>query len=63
MSTSRQSITVSRDYKAAPDECVRALEILLKQLVKKGAEPGAPDNAEDFDNGRIANASIIPEQS
>ncbi len=38
MSGSKQ-IIVSRDYKTSPDECARAIELLLKEPVSKAARP------------------------
>lgn len=60
MSTSRQSITVSRDYKAAPDECARALELLLKQSVTKMADEPAPEPDGRDDYERLANKERRP---
>ena len=51
MSTCRQTITVSRDYKAAPDECARALEFLLKASVQKEGGPyTAPEDRKGLEN-------------
>jgi hypothetical protein len=48
MSVPRQSITVSRSYNPASDQCVRALELLLKKpLGKEGGPPTAPDDAKE----------------
>ena len=39
-------VIVSREYKPAPDDCARALELLLKASVSKGGGPDtAPDDA------------------
>jgi hypothetical protein len=43
MSMPRQTITVFRDYKAAPDQCARALELLLRKPVSKAPEPDGCD--------------------
>jgi hypothetical protein len=46
MSVPRQSITVSRSYNPASDQCVRALELLLKKPVStEGGRATAPDDA------------------
>ncbi len=37
MSGSRQKVVVSRNYRAVPDDCARALEFLLKASVSKKA--------------------------
>ena len=45
MSNSKQTI-VSREYRPAPDDCVRALALLLEKSVIKGGSPAtAPKNA------------------
>jgi hypothetical protein len=54
MSVSKRSIVVSRDYRPEPDNCVRALELLLKTSVRKeAAHPAAPDNVKES-NGYVA---------
>jgi hypothetical protein len=60
VSVPRQSITVSRDYRNSPDECVRALELLLKKPAKEGGPHTAPEDAERS-SGHIRAKSIIPE--
>ena len=47
MSTPRQSTTVSRDYRNSPDECARALKLLLKESVSKAAEPTPEPDGHD----------------
>lgn len=43
----RNTAIVSRDYRLALDDCVRALELLLKKSVRKEGGPAtAPDDAE-----------------
>jgi hypothetical protein len=37
-----KSITVTREYKPAPHDCVRALELLLKKPVNHGRSPALP---------------------
>jgi hypothetical protein len=44
----RQIVTVFRDYKAAPDECARALELLLRKAVSKAPEPDGRDDYEEL---------------
>jgi hypothetical protein len=44
--SARKNISVSRTYRHEPDECLRALILLLEKLVcKKGGPPAAPDDA------------------
>jgi hypothetical protein len=44
--SARKSIAVTRNYRLAPDNCARALELLLKKSVrKKGGHATAPDDA------------------
>lgn len=44
MSAPKQGIAVSRSYIPDPNQCARALELLLKEPVsKKAAHPGRPD--------------------
>ena len=46
MSGPRQCIVISRDYKNSPNDCVQAIELLLKKSVrKKGGPETAPDDA------------------
>lgn len=41
----KQGVTISRVYRTEPDECARALELLLKAFVSKGGGPvTAPDD-------------------
>jgi hypothetical protein len=53
-----QKVTVTREYRSSPDECTRAMELLLKKSVNKAArpapEPDSPDNAEGLQNDRTA---------
>jgi hypothetical protein len=45
MSRSKGSVVVTRTYIAAPDDCVRALELLLNKSVRKeAARPGGPNH-------------------
>ena len=48
MSRRKQRIVVSRSYSPAPDQCVRALALLLKKPVSTEGGPAitAPDDAE-----------------
>ena len=50
MSMRKQGATVSRVYRAEPDECVRALLFLLKPSVdeKGGTVITAPDDAKEI---------------
>jgi hypothetical protein len=46
MSSPRQSVLVMRHYRPAPENCARALELLLKKSVrKKGGPETAPEDA------------------
>lgn len=40
------SAVVSRAYRADPNSCARALELLLRNLGQEAAHPGGPDDAE-----------------
>ena len=43
-----KKITVSREYRNSPDECTRAIELLLKESVNKAARPAPePDGRVD----------------
>ena len=44
MSTPKRSVVVTRDYRPAPDNCARALELLLKRSVSKKAAGPAPES-------------------
>jgi hypothetical protein len=46
MSASKGSVVVSRSYEAAPDECVRALRLLLNKPVSKEGGCGTAPNDE-----------------
>jgi hypothetical protein len=50
MTTPRRSIVVTRDYCPAPNDCARALGLVLKKPVsKEGGPETAPDNeAKEF---------------
>ena len=47
MSRSKRGIVVSRSYNPASDQCVRALELLLKKSVNEGGPATAPENAKE----------------
>jgi hypothetical protein len=57
-----EEITVSRTYTPAPDECARALELLLKTTVSKKGGPATAlkDDVKESRNGYVAK-TIIPE--
>jgi len=63
----RQGAVVSRSYDPALDQCVRALELLLRKPVsKEAAEPSPePDGPKDGTKpkGDSACESILPETS
>jgi hypothetical protein len=46
VSGTRQAAIVTRDYRPAPDNCARALELLLKKSASKEGGPvlAAPDD-------------------
>jgi hypothetical protein len=50
MST-RKTISVIRPYRPEPDDCTRALALLLKKSVRKEAtRPGGPDDAKEIND-------------
>jgi hypothetical protein len=65
VSRRRQGAVVSRSYDPAPDQCVRALELLLRKPVsKEAAEPSPePDGRKDGTKakGDSACVRILPE--
>ncbi len=62
MSRPRKTPIVSRDYRAVPDDCARALVLLLTKSVTKEVGRPAPEPA-DRDGTKVqedpADASII----
>jgi hypothetical protein len=44
MSGRRQNVVIARHYRNSPDDCARALELLLK---KPGIKKGGPETASD----------------
>ena len=62
MSGSRRKVLVSRDYRPAPDECTRALEMLLRNSVKTAEGPAPEPNGLDGTTVKedTASAPIIP---
>ncbi len=44
MSTPKQNFTVAREYRPAPEDCVRALEFLLRASASKKAAARAASN-------------------
>jgi hypothetical protein len=47
VSGSKQGVIVSRNYRAVPDDCVRALAMLLeKSVIKEGGPATAPNDRE-----------------
>jgi hypothetical protein len=55
MSGSKRSVVVSRSYEAAPDDCARALRLLLNKPVCK---EGGPATAPDDEKVRSSNDSL-----
>jgi hypothetical protein len=47
VSSSRRGAVVTRDYKNSPDDCARALELLLKKPVSKAVEPAPEPDGRD----------------
>jgi hypothetical protein len=45
MSARKPSITVTRTYRHEPDDCARALALLLKKPINKAAEPDSCNDA------------------
>jgi hypothetical protein len=59
MSARKPSITVSRHYEAAPNDCARALALLLEKSTNKAAEPAPePDGCDDVKKGQDAHTAI-----
>ena len=60
MGSPKQGVAVSRNYRAAPDDCARALEFLLRASVsKKAAERAASNDAKvRFSDDSCAKSSI-----
>jgi hypothetical protein len=58
VSTPKQRISVTRTYRHEPDNCARALELLLKKSVNKmAAEPAQPDGRDDVRKGQDAHTA------
>jgi hypothetical protein len=53
----KRSISVIRDYRESPDDCVRALALLLSQSVMKVADKPAPEPA-GRDDVKESNGSV-----
>ncbi len=57
-----KNISVNRNYQAAPEHCLRALELLLKKPVsEKAAQPGGPDPVRKDLDAHTATNPIISE--
>jgi hypothetical protein len=55
----RKNISVIRTYKHEPENCARALALLLsKSVSKKGGSPTAPKDDVKESNGYVATSSI-----
>ena len=64
MSAPKQGIVVSRSYVPDPNQCARALELLLKEAVsKKAARPGRPDDGKERSEHDSPARDIIPDES
>jgi len=61
VSGSKRGIVVTRSFSPSSDECVRALELLLKKTVSKEAtHPGGPENAKVSSKHDSRARTIIP---
>jgi hypothetical protein len=53
MSSSRNAAVVVRNYRAVPDDCARALQLLLKRpVIKEGSPYTAPVDPRRENDGR-----------
>jgi hypothetical protein len=57
MSTPKRSIVVTRDYRPTPDNCARALALLLRKSLSKKADKPAPEPA-GRDDAKESNGCI-----
>ena len=55
MSPPRQSVVVTRNYRPVPDNCTQALELLLKESVRKKAAGPAPESDNRDNDEKLAN--------
>jgi hypothetical protein len=56
---SKQQPIVSRTYRAAPDYCARALELLLVKAVhKEGVKPDAHDDVINSKEDRVSDDTV-----
>jgi hypothetical protein len=54
----RNTAVVSREYREAPDQCARALKLLLQKPVKQAAEQTPmPDGPDDVRKGQDAHTA------
>ena len=61
MSASKRSATVFREYKAVPDDCARALELLLRVSARKEGGPAITAlNDAKKESKHVRARSIIP---
>lgn len=61
--SARKSISVSRTYRHEPDDCLRALILLLeKPVCKKGGPPTAADNARK-ESEHVSRKVIMPKDA
>ncbi len=54
-----KKITVSREYRNSPDECTRAIELLLKESVNKAARPAPEPDGCDGTKSKEDSANVI----
>jgi hypothetical protein len=54
-----KQIIVSREYKNSPDECTRAIELLLKESVSKAARPAPEPGGCDGTKSKEDSANVI----
>jgi hypothetical protein len=57
-----KQIVVSREYKNSPDECARAISLLLKEPVSKAARPAPePDSCDGTKSKEDSANGILPD--
>lgn len=63
MNTPKRGMNVVRTYKHEPDDCARALALLLeKSASQRAAHPAAPNDAKERSN-ELRAKTIIPERA
>ena len=59
--SARKQITVTRDYRHEPDDCARALELLLKESVRKEGGPTTALDDAKKESKYVGAKTIVPE--